>query len=862
MAAAQHSEQSTTTHMTRTRWATSFVMAFERLWPRLLPVLLVAALFTSLAWFGVFRLVPDALRIGLSMVLGLAAMAALWPLGGFRWPSAPAIDRRIERANALIHEPVTVQSDKPSASGDPFAMALWREHQKRMRDKLENLHSGLPRTGVPARDPYAVRTIVPLLLATAFAFSFGPLGGRLSDPFHNHARLADAVPMRVDAWVTPPSYTGRPPVFLTSDGNRNQTAYTVPEGSVATIRLSGAQAIEQPVYVQTKSGAEVAIAEKIPDDTETAAAAKIVHDFEFPLTEDGTLTIPGTDQNPQGWTFTILADTPPRIALEGEIERAVNGTLSFGYMIEDDYGAVSAKAEFAPKWSWPDARPLFGQPDMNLSLPRRRADPPLAKTSTQLAEHPWAGLPVAMTLQATDAAGQEGRSPASDLRLPERPFTNQVAKAIIELRRYLALDANQADAITELLGSIMLRPEDTFDKASYQLGLETIRARIDQSRDDDGLRAAIDYMWEVAIGIEEGDLTDAERRLRQAQEALKNAIENGASEQEIEQLMAELREALQDFLREFAERQMQNGNQAQQQNQQSQELRQSDLDRMLDQLEQMAKSGSKDRAQQMLSELQNMLDNLQMGQQNQRQAGDQSEMRQQMDKLGELMRRQQELMNETFRMDQMQRNRQQQRQGQQQDGEGGEQAQRQPGDQGENGQEPGQGMSDQELADILKQLEEAQRGLQQQLGELQKGLEGLGMEPSDDFADAGESMGRAGDRLGDGDGESATGEQGDALDALRRGAQNMMQQMQQAMQGQQGGSEEDGQGQAQMPNDIDPLGRPRATTGPDFGDTVKVPDEIDVQRARQILEAIRKRLGDALSPKLEKDYLERLLDLQ
>ena len=42
----------------------------------------------------------------------------------------------------------------------------------------------------------------------------------------------------------------------------------------------------------------------------------------------------------------------------------------------------------------------------------------------------------------------------------------------------------------------------------------------------------------------------------------------------------------------------------------------------------------------------------------------------------------------------------------------------------------------------------------------------------------------------------------------------------------------------------------------------KVPDEIDVQRARQILEAIRKRLGNALSPELERSYLERLLELK
>jgi hypothetical protein len=87
----------------------------------------------------------------------------------------------------------------------------------------------------------------------------------------------------------------------------------------------------------------------------------------------------------------------------------------------------------------------------------------------------------------------------------------------------------------------------------------------------------------------------------------------------------------------------------------------------------------------------------------------------------------------------------------------------------------------------------------------------------------------------------------------------MMQQMQQAQRGDQGGSQDGGR---QQNADRDPLGRPRATTGPDFGDSVKVPDEIDVQRARRILEAIRKRLGNALSPEVERSYLERLLQFK
>jgi len=60
----------------------------------------------------------------------------------------------------------------------------------------------------------------------------------------------------------------------------------------------------------------------------------------------------------------------------------------------------------------------------------------------------------------------------------------------------------------------------------------------------------------------------------------------------------------------------------------------------------------------------------------------------------------------------------------------------------------------------------------------------------------------------------------------------------------------------------DPLGRPQRDIGADIGSTVKVPDEIDTQRAREILDAIRQRLGELLRPEQEREYLQRLLQQQ
>jgi hypothetical protein len=102
------------------------------------------------------------------------------------------------------------------------------------------------------------------------------------------------------------------------------------------------------------------------------------------------------------------------------------------------------------------------------------------------------------------------------------------------------------------------------------------------------------------------------------------------------------------------------------------------------------------------------------------------------------------------------------------------------------------------------------------------------------------------------------GSQGRALEALRRGAQNLAQSMQQ------GEGQGDGPGnrvgrQQSGGNDSDPLGRP--LHGRDYGDdlSVKIPGEIDVQRVRRILEELRRRFADPQRPQIELDYIERLL---
>src|SRR5690606_13425760 len=257
------------------------------------------------------------------------------------------------------------------------------------------------------------------------------------------------------------------------------------------------------------------------------------------------------------------------------------------------------------------------------------------------------------------------------------------------------------------------------------LGLVTIGTRLRLARSDDDLRDAADYMWQVALGIEDGNLSAAEKRLRQAQEALKNALQNGASQEEIEKLSAELRKAMQDFLREFAQRQQQNPNARRAApDPNARMLTEKDLQRMMDQIENLARQGSRDQAQELLSQLQNLMNNLQMGQAQQGQQGQgqgqQGQMQQQMNKLGELMQRQQKTMDETFDLDQKM-----QRQFGGSDGEGEFGDNMFPGDDGSMGGETENGQGQGGKGDVPPDMAEAMRKLQQQQKDLQSDLQKL-----------------------------------------------------------------------------------------------------------------------------------------
>ena len=500
--------------------------------------------------------------------------------------------------------------------------------------------------------------------------------------------------------------------------------------------------------------------------------------------------------------------------------------------------------------------PLYGPPDFPLVLPQARTRNGVGQTIKDLTDHPWAGAEVEMTLTAKDDGGNEGKREPFAFRLPERAFSKPLARALVEQRRDLALDANARPLVVTALDALTMAPEKFAPEAGVYLGLRGIFWSLVRAKSDDDLRDVAQRMWSMAVQLEDGDISDAQAGLRNAEEALRQALERGASDQEIKALMDQLRAAMDRFMQAMAQQQKNSQQLARPLNKNERMLSQKDLQSMLDRLEQLSRSGAKDAARELLQQLQQMMENLQMATPG-GDGDDSDDMMSELDELGDMIHKQQDLRDRTFKQGQDQRQQDQRQQGQPRGG------QSRP-DQQPN-QQPGNSMGDlqknqQALRDRLNKLldELKNRGLGQN-GQQGKQGQGQGQDQMDQLGQAGSAMDEAERELGDGSPDSAVDSQGRALDAMRKGAQSMAQAMQQQM-GQGGGTGRGGRlGQPRADQDTDPLGRPMR--GRDYGDdtTVRVPGEIDVQRARRIIEELRKRFGDFSRSQEELDYIERLL---
>jgi uncharacterized protein (TIGR02302 family) len=849
--------------LTRLSQAAARALLVERAWPAIVTAVAVGILFLAVSWLGAWLIAPRALRIAGVLLFAFGFLVALAPLLRLRWPGSRDVAARLDRDSGAAHRPATSLADNLANADDPMTRALWAAHQEQLARSVEAMQVKPPAPRMVERDPYALRFGVAMI-AFAAAVSAGPeLYGRLAAAFDwrgGDAALA-AAGSRIDAWIDPPPYAGRPPVVIdvTSGPAQNLTAF---EDSVLVVR-------GEPGAVATR--VEGAIA---PVENATKVAENAPGERRWTIHGDGKATIWRGGNKAAVVAFSVIPAGAPTIALTGEPEANLSGSLSLAYRIEDRYGVTGARALFALPHDpgKPAPRSLAQPPEAGLETPSAANGAGEAHATLDLSEHPWAGAKVTMTLSATSVSGKTGQSAPAEVTLPQRPFHNPLARALVEERRDLILDPDHAPKrIDAALTGLAVAPELFNTPASVYLGLKQARTALDGARSDADLLDVAQLLWTMALQIEEGDSTKAQRDLRAAEDALREALKRGASDDEIRKLMQNLREAANRFAAEMAEKAERNGEQTpQESNEQVQSL-----DKLMDKLDETARNGSREEAEAMLDQMQNMFENMQSAE-NAEESPAERQLRKEIDELGKLLRDQQALRDDTFRSDQQDDKR---RQGQKRPTPRSP-GQAEPGDEGQPEQSQGDNSpgsdedKDNNSGSDQEKLGDRQKALEDRLAEMQRMLKSLGMKGEKGFDEAQGDMKEAEGDLKGQEGQGAQGQagrsgkgaavdaQGRALQALREGAQGMQQQMQgQGRNGQGRNGHGRYQARRMRPGEQqgdDPLGRQRqGDRGRDDG-ALREMGSVS-ERARKVMEELRRRLADPNRPAEERDYLERLM---
>jgi uncharacterized protein (TIGR02302 family) len=779
----------------------------------------------------------EAVWAGAVLAVGGTLWAAWRGLRAFRWPTRAEAADRLDRT--MPGRPLAAIADVQAiGAGDPDSEAVWRTHVLRMVERTRAARPVLPDLRVAARDPFALRYVA--LLAFVMAVLFGSVWrvASVAEMAPGGGGQALASGPVWEGWVEPPAHTGRPSLYL---NDITQAGLSVPEGSQVTVRLYGevgALRIDETVSARTG---------EVPPATESSQT--------FAIVQDGRLAIEGAGG--RAWDVTVIPDAPPEIAFDGPIERSPAGEMQQPFLATDDYGVVAGEAVVELDLAAVDRRHgLVAEPEPREAL---RLDLPMPITGSRteirevlvedIAQHPWAGLPVRITLSAEDATGQTGTTGAEAVILPGRRFFDPLAAAIVEQRRDLLWNRENATRVAQVLRAVSHRPEDIFRSETVFLKLRVALRRLEAGIRYDQLTDIVrdetaEALWAIALEIEEGDLSDALERLRRAQERLSEAMQNGATDEEIAELMQELREAMQDYMQQLAEQAPQDGQQMSEM-QDMQEITPDQLEQMLQQLQELMEQGRMDEAQALLDQLRQMMENMQIAQGQQGQ-GQPSPGQQAMEGLAETLREQQGLSDETFGDLQQQFG-----QGEQQ---GQTPGQGEQGQDGEGGQQPGQGQPG--------NLAERQEALRDELRRQQGQLPGAGTPEGDAAREAldraGRAMQEAEESLRQDDLAGALDNQSEAMEALREGMRELGEQMaqQQGQPGQQG----EAMGQANEMGRRDPLGRETGQNGRIGTDQQLLQGEDVYRRAEELLDEIRRRSGEQTRPEEERDYLRRLLD--
>ena len=821
------------------------------------------------------------LRILLWLCFGFLAGWSIWyARKRFVYPSTSNVLRRLEAEKGLEAFSLDALTDNLSISEDRGTKSniqqyFWRKHQSRLARHVLSLSLFMPRIDLYRADRFALHAPIALLLIAGFIVS-GPQGlaPSLLTAFSVPSTI-DPASIKTDVWVNPPSYTGVPPLYLSAkkretlvgapEGLQQFTVHKIPEKSRFIAQVTGGND-QTSLEISSPNGESEKFKLKHLGNDLAGVEVELMHGVR-------SLRLYHYNQLLDEWHLNAVKDRAPVVEATEPVRRTIKQVLRFSYNARDDYGVVAVKGILTPLDDQGNPDNLRQPLILDLPMPQAHAKEFEQVSFQDLRAHPWAGTAVRIHIEAIDDIGQAGKSEPVDLILPERHFQDPLARAIIEERRRLVSSPYKAMIVAEVIDALTLKPETYVKDVSAFLGLRTAYWRLEREMSGAVDDAMMILLWDIAIHRDGGELAMAEQRVRELQNQLKEALANGAGDSEIEKLMDALEDALEDMMKAMASRM----SELQDQTLMAQPLpgqrgaagdlyRPEDLMEMLDNARELSRAGARSSAQEMLSQLENILENLNLD------GGEQvfssTKLEKMMTDLNNLSKDQQGVMDETLqlenRMDQQFSDMLGKKYGKPgrspySDRLDDTMVEPEPGMSAEGTGQPERGgpQTQGNLSNDLQSTAKNQGDVRQRLQELMQQLQRESGRPMPEpLEDAVDEMTQSEQALKEGRLDDARKSQSQIMDSLAEGVQEFLNRMMsdaEGSSGSAGGYEQFGE------QGVDPLGRPLDKNGKQGGGANNFDTRSDLSRARRIFDELQRRARDRSRPSEELEYLDRLM---
>lgn len=558
------------------------------------------------------------------------------------------VDRRLEMVSGLKKGQLSALESALANPEKRLTRELWDSAQKQLLLSVNSLKPTLPRPFLARRDPRALRFLVLMVFFSGVLVAGSDWSRRIWSgilPLSPQYILSQG--NEAELWIKPPEYTGLSQLHITSKES-SEHIYQVPEDSIIKIRVFSSLGTYFPpaLYLGGKIYALSHLGEGLYGIETKIQPGKWLDVRQFFLSR-------------ATWRYAFVKDLPPTFVLDPKAgkpseensnsrkddlpldpalppEKALttdklkdevinheileNAQIRFPFLVKDDYGVTEMSMHMSLD-EVVEEKPLGSDFLETRSVMSPAHTDYKFQPIFDLSWHTWAGLPVVFNFVVKDHKGQTAQIEPIKITLPERQFKHPVAKALIAARKKLAwASPKNYGEISRDLEAFLVAPDMFQNDLVVFLAIRTASSRLAYARvhnDENSKRAALDViglLWETALSIEDGNLSMAMRDMRQAQKELENALRNPeVSDDEISRLMENLRENMARYFMEL-QREMQK------RMAEGEELPiippeglekiidPDTLAKMLDQMESELRSGNKDSAREMLSQLQNMLD--------------------------------------------------------------------------------------------------------------------------------------------------------------------------------------------------------------------------------------------------------------